>query len=54
MAQKNLSVKLSLNDRQFQSGLKKATKSIKKFGSSMKRTGQTLSTSLTLTNNKKQ
>ena len=48
MAQKNLSVKLSLNDRQFQSGLKKATKSIKKFGSSMKRTGQTLSTSLTL------
>ena len=48
MAQKNLSVKLSLNDRQFQSGLKKATKSIKKFGSSMKRTGQTLSRSLTL------
>ena len=48
MAQKNLSVKLSLNDKQFQSGLKKATKSMKKFGSSMKRTGQTLSRNLTL------
>ena len=48
MAQKNLSVKLSLNDKQFQSGLKKATRSIKKFGSSMKRTGQTLSRNLTL------
>lgn len=48
MAQKNLSIKLSLNDRQFQSGLKKATRSMKKFGSSMKRTGQTLSRNLTL------
>ena len=48
MAQKNLRVKLSLNDKQFQSGLKKATRSIKKFGSSMKRTGQTLSRNLTL------
>ena len=47
MAQKNLSVILSLNDKQFQSGLKKATRSIKKFGSSMKRTGQTLSRNLT-------
>jgi len=48
MAQKNLSVKLSLNDKQFQSSLKKATRSMKKFGSSMKRTGQTLSRNLTL------
>ena len=48
MAQKNLSIKLSLNDKQFQSNLKKATRSMKKFGSSMKRTGQTLSRNLTL------
>tara|TARA_R100000734_G_scaffold4539_2_gene4042 strand:- start:5225 stop:7129 length:1905 start_codon:yes stop_codon:yes gene_type:complete len=48
MAQKNLSVKLSLNDKQFQSSLKRATRSMKKFGSSMKRTGQTLSRNLTL------
>ena len=48
MAKKNLSIKLSLNDKQFQSGLKKATRSMKKFGSSMKRTGQTLSRNLTL------
>ena len=48
MAQKNLSIKLSLNDKQFQSSLKRATRSMKKFGSSMKRTGQTLSRNLTL------
>jgi hypothetical protein len=48
MAQKNLSIKLSLNDRQFQSNLRKATRAMKKFGSSMKRTGQTLSRNLTL------
>ena len=48
MAEKNLSVKLSLNDKQFQSSLKKATRSLKKFGSSMKRTGQTMTRSLTL------
>ena len=48
MAQKTLSIKLSLNDKQFQSNLKKATRSMKKFGSSMKRTGQTLSRNLTL------
>jgi hypothetical protein len=47
MAQKNLSIKLSLNDKQFQSNLKKATRSINKFGNQMKRTGQTLSKSLT-------
>lgn len=48
MAEKNLSVKLSLNDKQFQSSLKKATRSLKKFGASMKRTGQTMTRSLTL------
>ena len=48
MAEKNLSVKLSLNDKQFQSSLKKSTRSLKKFGASMKRTGQSLSRNLTL------
>jgi len=48
MAEKNLSVKLSLNDKQFQSSLKKATRRLKKFGASMKRTGQTMTRSLTL------
>jgi len=48
MAQKNLSIKLSLNDKQFQSSLRKATRQMKKFGTSMKRTGQTLSRNLTL------
>ncbi len=48
MAQKTLSVKLSLNDKQFQSSLRKATRRMKKFGQSMKRTGQTLSRNLTL------
>jgi len=48
MAEKNLSVKLSLNDKQFQSSLKKSTRSLKKFGASMQRTGQTLTRNLTL------
>jgi len=48
MAQKTLSVKLSLNDKQFQSSLRKATRRMKKFGQSMKRTGQTMTRSLTL------
>ena len=48
MAGKRLSVALTLNDKQFQSGLKKATRSMTKFGKSMQRTGKTLSTSLTL------
>jgi len=48
MAEKNLSVKLSLNDKQFQSSLKKSTRSLKKFGASMQRTGQTMTRSLTL------
>ena len=48
MAQKTLSVKLSLNDKQFQSALRKSTNRMKKFGKSMQRTGQTLTRSLTL------
>jgi uncharacterized membrane protein len=45
---KKLSVVLTLDDKQFQSGLRKASKSLKNFGKSMKRTGETLSTNLTL------
>ena len=48
MAGKRLSVALTLNDKQFQSGLRKATRSMKRFGASMKRTGQSLSRNLTL------
>ena len=48
MAKKNLSIILSLNDRQFQNRLRKATRSLKKFGSSMKRTGQNMTRSLTM------
>ena len=48
MAGKRLSIALTLNDKQFQSGLRKATRSMTKFGKSMQRTGQTLSKSLTL------
>ena len=48
MANKTLSVKLSLNDKQFQSNLKKTTKSLKKFGTSLKNIGKNLSTNLTL------
>ena len=46
MAGKRLSVSLTLNDKQFQSGLRKATKSIQKFGKSMQRTGESLSRNL--------
>jgi len=48
MAEKTLSVKLSLNDKQFQSSLKKATRSMKKFGKNLQKTGQNLSRNLTL------
>ena len=48
MAGKKLSVTLTLNDKQFQSGLRKASKSMKKFGSGMKSAGRSLSTNLTL------
>ena len=50
MAQsKTLSIKLSLNDKQFQSSLKKSMRSMKKFGNNMKSLGRTISTGLTLT-----
>ena len=48
MAGKRLSVSLTLNDKQFQSGLRKATRAMTKFGKSMQRTGQSLSQNLTL------
>ena len=47
MAGKRLSVSLTLNDKQFQSGLRKATRAMTKFGKSMQRTGQSLSRNLT-------
>jgi hypothetical protein len=48
MAQKNLSIKLSLNDKQFMTGLRKASSSMKRFGNSMQKTGKNLSRNLTL------
>tara|TARA_R100000734_G_scaffold2342_1_gene2414 strand:- start:7 stop:2040 length:2034 start_codon:yes stop_codon:yes gene_type:complete len=48
MAEKTLSVKLSLNDKQFQSALRKSTRSIKRFGSKMQGFGQTLTRNITL------
>lgn len=48
MAQKNLSIKLSLNDKQFQSSLKKSMRSMKKFGGQMKSVGASFSRNLTL------
>ena len=48
MANKTLSIKLSLNDKQFQSSLKKATNSMRKFGRNMQRTGKSLTRNLTL------
>ena len=48
MAEKNLSIKLSLNDKQFMSGLRKASSSMKRFGKSMQKTGKSLSRNLTL------
>ena len=48
MAQKNLSIKLTLNDKQFMTGLRKASSSMKRFGNSMQKTGKSLSRNLTL------
>ena len=48
MAQKTLSVKLSLNDKQFQSALRKSTRSIQRFGNKMKNFGDTMSRNITL------
>jgi hypothetical protein len=49
MAQgKTLNIRMMLNDKQFQTGLRKASRSISKFGKKMERVGRTMSTSLTL------
>ena len=48
MAQKTLSVKLTLNDKQFMTGLRKASSTMKKFGRNLQRTGQNLTRNLTL------
>ena len=49
MAQsKTLSVKLSLNDKQFQSALNKSTRSLQRFGNKMKNFGDTMSRNITL------
>ena len=48
MAEKTLSVKLSLNDKQFQSALRKSTRSIQKFGKKMQRLGDTMTRNVTL------
>ena len=45
---KKLSVSLTLNDKQFQTGLKRASSSLKKFGKSMSTMGRTLTTGLTI------
>lgn len=48
MAEKTLSIKLSLNDKQFMSGMRKASSSMKKFGRNLQKTGQNLTRNLTL------
>jgi len=48
MAEKNLSIKLSLNDKQFQSALRKSTRSIQTFGNKMKTFGDSLNRNITL------
>lgn len=42
MANKTLSIKLSLNDKEFQSNLKKSTRSLQRFGKKMQQTGDTM------------
>jgi len=48
MAEKNLSIKLSLNDKQFQSALRKSTKSMQRFGNKMKNFGDMMTRNVTL------
>jgi len=48
MAEKTLSVKLSLNDKQFQSALRKSTRSIQRFGKKMQGFGDTMTRNITL------
>ena len=47
MAEKNLSVKLSLNDKQFQSNLKKSTRKLKQFGDGMASIGMSITRNFT-------
>ena len=47
MGKKSLNIFVGLNDSSFQKGLKKVNKSLTRFGSSMKRVGSNLSTSVT-------
>ena len=48
MAEKNLSIKLSLNDKQFQSALRKSTKSMQRFGNKMQNFGDMMTRNVTL------
>ena len=48
MSEKRLSVKLTLNDKQFQNGLRKTTTSLKKLGKNLQNTGREMSTNFTL------
>ena len=45
---KSINLCLGLNSTQFQKGLTKAQRRLKRFGSSMKRVGQSMTTSLTV------
>lgn len=47
MGKKSLNIFVGLNDSSFQKGLKRVNKSLTRFGSSMKRVGSNLSTSVT-------
>jgi hypothetical protein len=48
MAEKTLSIKLSLNDKQFMSSLRKTSSFMKKWGRNLQKTGQNLTRNLTL------
>ena len=48
MAGKTLSFFLKLNDKDFQSGLKRSTRSLQKFGSNMQRLGDDLTRNVSL------
>ena len=48
MAEKTLSIKLSLNDKQFMSRMRKTSAFMKKWGKSFERTGKNLTRNLTL------
>jgi hypothetical protein len=48
MAEKTLSIKILLNDKQFMSGMRKTSSFLKKLGGNMQKTGKSLSRNLTL------